>query len=127
MQPSIGSQGFVASAGEVVRPEVVADGGQVVRVAGDERARADAAVAVAGDAVAVALGVLGRVDEEALLHGREVAAHLEDLLEEGDGALLQVARHLAERPVVVEGRRSSLMPSRAAQVCLTVWTPRMLL
>ena len=102
VQPSIGSHGFWRVHGRWFVAEVVADGGQVVRVARDERARADAAVAVAGDAVAAALGVLGRVDEEALLHGREVAAHLEDLLEEGDGALLQVAHHLAERAVVVE-------------------------
>ena len=110
----------------MVVAEVIAHGRQVVRSPSYERACADARRGVAGDAIPIALGVLAAIDEETLLYGREVTAFLDDFLQERHGAQLDVARHLAERAVVIQGS-SSLMPSSAAQVCLTVCTPRMLL
>ena len=73
---------------------MVADRRQVVVGALDDRARRHAAVALAGDAVVVGLGVDAGVDEVRLLHGGEVAAVREHRLEEQHRALLELA-HLA--------------------------------
>ncbi len=90
---------------QVVFAEMVADRGEVIGVAGDDRVRADAALAIAGDAVAVALGVLGRVDEKALLDGCKIAANLDHFFQEGDGPVLDVADHLAQRAFQVQAEQ----------------------
>ncbi len=82
--------------------EVVADRSHVIGVAFDDAVRADAALAIAGDAVAVAFGVLGRVDEKALFHGGKVPAGFDDFFQKGHGAFLDVAHHFTQRAVVVE-------------------------
>ena len=78
------------------------DGGHVVLSALEDVAVAHAALNLAGDAVAVALGVLGGVHEEALLNGVEVAADLHDLLHEQTGALLELTGHLAQGAILFE-------------------------
>ncbi len=87
VQPPMRSQGLPASGAcagpprvvplrQVVLAEVVAHRRQVVGGARHDRARRDAAVALAGDAVVVGLGVDAGVDEVRLLDGAEVAAVL---------------------------------------------------
>ena len=89
--------GAVAVAlGQVVVAEVVAHRRQVVGGALDDGADGDAAVALAGDAVVVGLGVLAGVDEVGLLDGGEVAALAEHRLEEQHGALLELAHAVAQ-------------------------------
>ena len=98
-----GVAGLLDSCGQMVVPEVITDGGEVVRIPQHEGTRAHAALAVARDAVAVAFGILGAVHEETLFDSGEVAAVLDDLLQEGHGPLLEVAHHLAQGPFVIEG------------------------
>ena len=86
----------------VVVAVVGSDGGHVVLGPLKDVAVAHAALNLAGDAVAVALGVLGGVHEEALLNGVEVAADLHDLLHEQTGALLELTGHLAQRAILFE-------------------------
>jgi hypothetical protein len=92
-----GSQGLVRPAGRCCGRNGHRPGPCNRVVALDERIRADAALAVAGDSVAVAFGVFGRVDEEAFLDCGKIAANLDDFLQKGNRTFLNVANHFTER------------------------------
>ena len=78
---------------------------QVVGVTFDHGSHRDAAFPVTGDAVVVAFREFGGVDEEALFHGREVAARVQHFGEEADCAFLEVANHPAQRALPVQGEQ----------------------
>ncbi len=88
--PADGFTGAFELFRNIVVAEMNRDRGKIIRGPKEKAVISDAAFRIPGDAVPLAVGVLGAVDKEAFLDGIEIAAGVDDLLHEEDGPLLQL-------------------------------------